>query len=333
MVAREPSGLRSISGCQLALTTFGRRRALRYALTALAGASTPVEVPKSQYDATVEAKSSLLECLFIEEKFDLLIENYLELEKTLLECALGYLAAPLLDNRRADTDRALFNRRLLNLLSSARTYADQVREQHIPGILSKADAVAVKAAFSKEYDDRLGYRAMDALRNHALHFDAPVHLVNYPSRRVERESGAVLAFTVNPCLRTEDLRRNPKFKRAVLRELEARSQPVDLKPLVRQYVEGLWVVHAQVRELTSPHILEWEATLDLAKSTFLSGGNDVRSAFLLAASTLREDGTFETSVSLSDKFNEYRRFLEAKNGRLDSLSLRYVTSETDDAKP
>lgn len=305
---------------------------MRYVFAALPGSSSPVEIPKSRYDATVEAKAALLECLFIEEKFDLLIENYLELERTLLECALGYLAAPLLDNHRADTDRAVFNRRLVNLLSSARTYADQVRDKHVPRILPDASAAAVKAAFSKEYDDRLGYRAMDALRNHALHFDAPVHLVNYPSKRVERQSDVVLAFNINPCLRTEDLRRNPKFKRPVLKELESRGESVDLKPLVRQYVEGLWAVHVQIRDVVAPLIREWEATLELAKTTFLSGGNDERSAFLLAAVVLRDDDTHEASISLAAKFNDYRRFLEAKNGRLDSLSMRYVTNETDDAK-
>ena len=70
----------------------------------------------------------------------------------------------------------------------------------------------------------------------------------------------------------------------------------------------------------------------LAKTTFLSGGNDERSAFLLAAVVLRDDDTHEASISLAAKFNDYRRFLEAKNGRLDSLSMRYVTNETDDAK-
>jgi hypothetical protein len=106
---------------------------MRYALVTLAGMSDRVvQISKSQHDATVEAKAALLECLFVEEKFDLVIENYLELEMTLLECALRYLAAPLLDNQRADTDRALFNRRLVNLLSGAGTYADQVRDRHVP---------------------------------------------------------------------------------------------------------------------------------------------------------------------------------------------------------
>jgi hypothetical protein len=311
-----------------------RRWGMRYALVTLAGMSDrAVQISKSQHDATVEAKATLLECLYIEEKFDLVIEDYLELEMTLLERALGYLAAPLLDNQRANTDRALFNRRLMNLLSSGRTYAEQVSGRHIPRVLHEAGASAVKAAFSKEYDDRLGYRAMDALRNHAQHFDAPVHLVTYPSRRVERESGGVLAYTVNPCLQPEDLRRNPKFKRSVLNELEALGPSVDLKPLVRQYVEGLWTVHAQIRELVAPPILEWEAILELAKSIFLAGGNDKRSAFALAAVTLRENDTYETSVSLPTQFNEYRRFLEAKNAGLDNLALRYVTNETADGKP
>jgi len=306
---------------------------MRYALVTLAGMSSRVvEISRSQHDATVEAKAALLECLFIEEKFDLVIENYLELEMTLLECALGYLAAPLLDNQRADNDRALFNRRLMNLLSSARTYAEQVAGRHVPRILPDADAAAIKLAFSKEYDDRLGYRAMDALRNHAQHFDAPVHLVTYPSRRVERQSDTVLAFTVNPCLRPEDLRRNRGFKPRVLKELETLGESIDLKPLVRQYVEGLWAVHAQIRELVAPRILEWEGILKLAKSTFLAGGNDERSAFALAAVQLREDDSYETSVHLPTQFNEHRQFLEAKNGRLDNLALRYVTGETADGK-
>ena len=227
----------------------------------------------------------------------------------------------------------MFNRRLMNLLSSARTYAEQVAVRHIPQVLPEADAAAVKAAFSKEYDERLGYRAMDALRNHAQHFDAPVHLVNYPSRRVERQSDVVLAFTVNPCLRPADLRRNRGFKRPVLRELEALGGSVDLKPLVREYVEGLWAVHAQIRGLLASRILEWEATLELAKSTFLAAGNDVRSAFALAAVTLRDDNTYETAVHLPMQFNGYRRFLESKNARLDNLAQRYVTNETSDGKP
>ena len=37
----------------------------------------------------VEAKSALLECLFIEEKFDLVIENYLELEKACWKAPSG----------------------------------------------------------------------------------------------------------------------------------------------------------------------------------------------------------------------------------------------------
>jgi hypothetical protein len=157
--------------------------------------------------------------------------------------------------------------------------------------------------------------------------------VTYPSRRVERQSGDVVAYTVSPHLRPGDLRPNSKFKRSVLKELEALGESIELKPLVRQFVEGLWTVHAQIRELVALPIQKWEATLKLAKSTFLAGGNDERSTFFLAAVTLREDATYETSVHLPPQFNEYRRFLEAKNARLDNLALRYVTNETADGKP
>ena len=305
---------------------------MRYCLVTL-GAHKPVSIPKARYDSIVKAKAALLVCLFIEEKFDLVVENYLELEMALLECTLRYLAHPRLDSRRAATDRALFNRRLVNLLSSAVTYAKQVEERHAPAVLSPDDASVIKAAFSKQRGNRLGYRAMNLLRNHALHYDVPVHLVEYPVRHVERESGNVVAFTVSPCLRPSDLRLNTGFSRPVLRELEALGESVELKPLLREYVEGLWTVHAQMRELVAQSIRTWEATLELANKTFLAGGNDERSAFLLSAVALRDDGTEEASVHVTAPFNEYRRFLEAKNAGLDNLSLRYVTSETSDGKP
>jgi hypothetical protein len=255
------------------------------------------------------------------------------MEMALLECALKYLAAPRLDNRRVDGERALFNRRLVNLLSGAVTYAKQVQDRHALAVLSTDDASGVKAAFSKEYDDRLGYRAMSLLRAHSLHYDAPVHLVEYPIKRVERQSGVAVSFTVSPHLRPSELRLNRKFKRSVLQELEALGDSIELKPLIRQYVEGLWTVHAQIRELVSPSIQLWEATLDLAKKTFLHGGNDERSAFLLEAVALRDDGTEDGSVHVTNRFNEYRRFLEAKNYGLNNLALRYVTNETADSKP
>ena len=87
-------------------------------------------------------------------------------------------------------------------------------------------------------------------------------------------------------------------------------------------------MHSQIRELVVPLSRQWEAILELAKSSFLAEGNDERSAFLLSAVVLGDDDTYEDIVSLNPQFNEYRRFLEAKNAHLDNLALRYVTNET-----
>lgn len=306
---------------------------MTYALVTLAGDSREVVfIDEAQHSSIVDAKASLLECLVIEEKFDLVWEDYFELEMTLLECAQRYLATPILDRSRADADRALFNRRLANLLSAARTYVEQVSSRHLPAVLPNVACGQISSAFSEQYDSLMGYRVMEALRNHVQHFDLPVKLVSYPSRRVDRKSGYGLAFAVNPCLRPKDLRRNPKFKRSILEELERVGKSVDLKPLVREYVQGLWTVHAQIRERLAAPIRAWEATLELAKSTYLASCGEEGSTFALAAVTFGEDGEQESCVEVFSEFNEYRRFLEAKNAALDTLALRYVTNEATDDK-
>jgi hypothetical protein len=115
---------------------------MRYALATHPGMSDRiVEIPKDRYEATVRARSNLLECLYMEEKFDLVIQDYLDWERALLEGGLGYLAAPVLNSQHAATDRAVFNRRLMNLLSSAKTYTEQVPGRHVPKVLPEADAV------------------------------------------------------------------------------------------------------------------------------------------------------------------------------------------------
>lgn len=307
---------------------------MKYALVTLAGRSRgTVSIDEDQHTSIVAAKAKLLECLVIEEKFDLVWQNYFEFEMTLLECAQKYLATPALDHPRTDAERALFNRRLANLLSAARTYVEQVSSRHLPAVLPAAPCEAVSSAFSTQYDALLGYRVMEALRNHVQHFDMPIQSVTYPSHRVERKSGFGLAFTVNPCLRPADLRRNTKFKHAVLEELEEIGESVDLKPLVREYVQGLWVVHAQIRDALAPLISEWEATLELAKSTYIATCQGETSAFALAAVTVGDDDAYVTCVQVFTEFNDYRRFLEAKNAALDGLALRFVTNEAADDRP
>jgi hypothetical protein len=58
---------------------------VKYGITKLRlGKGEVYEIPESRFRKLDAAQMSLLELLFIEEKFDVMVENYLELESELL---------------------------------------------------------------------------------------------------------------------------------------------------------------------------------------------------------------------------------------------------------
>src|ERR1700722_14926780 len=85
-----------------------------------------VEISESQYNAIFEARNNSLQLQFIEEKFDQLVENYIEFEDTLSQITSRFTIMGSPTTRHAfNSDRSLINRRIANLLTSARGFIDQ----------------------------------------------------------------------------------------------------------------------------------------------------------------------------------------------------------------
>ena len=101
-----------------------------------------------------------------EEKFELVINNFLELEDNVHR---GILENMVLRGRRIEwfnEQRNTLNRRLYNLLSGCRSYIDYVK-QYSNAILGNFDFLS--EAFSSHYDNHFSYRLMEALRNFVTH--------------------------------------------------------------------------------------------------------------------------------------------------------------------
>ena len=294
------------------------------------GSRTFVPLAKQEFDGIADAKGALLLCLAIEERFDLVVENFLEFEMALLESTLRD-SVTTTEHQQAHAHRSLLNRRLGNLLSSARTYIDEAKAHVHRLVPSEFDAV--KAAFAREYDQRLGYRAMEALRNYVQHRGSPIAQVSYRAHFVQRSDSDCVAHTMEPRIRPSDFAQDGKFKAAVRRELQAIGEEVDLKPLEREYVEGLWAVHKEIRGWIAPLIGQWEGTMRDAQRRYEEASNQGEGTVGLVAARRQADGSLSNQVAIVTDFNEHRRFLERKNYNLDHLADRYVSSETRVSKP
>lgn len=86
-----------------------------------------IDLSKPEYDAIVSAMHNVYLARDVEEKLDILLENFAKYEGDLLRLALQHSLFPSLDDHRVAMERQLVNRRVTNLLSSARMYEDQVR--------------------------------------------------------------------------------------------------------------------------------------------------------------------------------------------------------------
>lgn len=302
-----------------------------YGLTRLAGRHTFVPISQADYEGIVEAKRGLLECLLLEEGFDLIVENYLELEVTLLDATVRDLVGDPPLGERSHADMSVFNRRFANLLTVCKMYIDQA-PQRIHRLFPAGDhGQDPRTAFSEQFDGRSGYRVMEALRNHAQHYGFPTQAVTYHAALVEPYGTGAVRVTVSPYLVLDDARRNEEFKKSVLQELNSLGEEkLDLKPLVRDYVEGLWSVHGMLRSDLRVKVKAWEAVLDEALLRFQSRYLDEGKLPGLAAVVCNSDGEILDATELPRHMLENRRRLERKNRGLDNLTKKFVTSEADE---
>jgi hypothetical protein len=285
-----------------------------------------IEIDETRFNDLRRAMRVHVAIMQIEEKFDLVIANYEEFERDILSVSLRDMVRRDLPWHRMSADRLLLNRRITNLLSTCRLYVDQVKHDLRDPSLAVAEPEQGDAAFRVEHDRSLGYRVMEALRNYLQHQGIPITGISYPSHLEEDERGPLFQFRLSLKLDLDALR-SSDFKRSVMKELDALPE-VQADPVlfVRQYVEGLGRVHAEVREIVTPRAIEVDAIVVAAIDEWIAAGN---SPIGFVAAALDERGVATDHVNLTLNLKERRDELAQSNQILNNLSRRYVSSVRD----
>lgn len=302
---------------------------MKYLLTERTfGSSVTIKITEQEYKKIKTAKNNLLEIFYIEEKFDILIGNYLEFELDLLKYAAHHMVRG--SGTHTELHRGLnqITRRIINLLSTGRLYLDQSIHNlnNIPSIKS-INIEEIKKEKNKQYDQYLGYRVMEALRNYVQHRGYPIQSLTYNNKLVGKDSNEKYLFSITPYIQVQEFEKDNKFKKEVLKEIKLLGEKVDLKPLMREYVEALWNIHAKIRELLKSDILEWEQLFQNTINKFQSKNSKIRSIIGLSAVKQNENGSYIDSIEIDKFIIEYRQELQRKNSTFVNLSKRYVTNE------
>lgn len=283
-----------------------------------------IKLSKQEYEDIKDSRNILLESLFIEQKFDLLIDDYLEFETELLEIGARELVRGSGAWTEFQDQRNHMNRRVVNLLSAARLYLDHTRH-HLGKIESTVPSVKknIEAAISAQYDECLGYRFMEALRNYVQHRGFPIHGVTYGASRTDH--GTV--YVVTPYIEWARLEEDGKFKATVLSELKSLGEKIDIRPFVREYMERLWNVHQMIRDNLQPVLKQSDS---LIRETIERYRNEppVYDSIIGLAAVTRDGHIDGGAIPLFEDLLDYRKSFEKKNRSLTNLAKRYVSGET-----
>ena len=292
------------------------------------GSSAYVEISRQQFGEIVLAKECLIEALYIEEKFGLIVDNYLEFEVDLLKGAARSMVRFKANYEEFQLDRTRVNRRLVNLLTTCKSYVDQSKF-HLTNMFGRQSDVSSKFGMDLKTETGVAFRVMSEVRNYAQHRGFPIHSVSSSAKWTGVEDSAKLPFSMVPLIDLSELKEDPSFDRQLLNLLPSKDGKTDVRPLIRDYLASLGGIHEKLRGRLKPHINGWEMTIVSAIEQFKAQCGEEKSIVGLAALAKEDGGKISQEVPLFTGFIEYRKGLEAQASSLSTLARRYVTSEGD----
>lgn len=281
------------------------------------------EVPITDEEA-LEARRAYraLQAAFaLEETYDLLVSNFLELDQEALCAAARYVVQ---DNRTYEEffeERARANRRIVNLLTAARLYLDHA-PQHLAECACNPDDAKeeFKKAATSQFDSRFSYRFMEALRNHVQHSGLAVHVVSHNSQWSGMKPDVINETRLSLISKKELLEENKEFRKKTLAEMPA---TVELLQASREYLEGLGAVHGKIREIINTPALDARRVFHRLLEVYASA-NEGKT---LGLSVINVSGNTRKKVTpIFLDWDDVRLKLATRNTTLANLGSRVAAS-------
>jgi hypothetical protein len=287
-----------------------------------------LKITEQFYNEIKEANEGLPKIVAVEEKFDALMENFVELESTILSLGARHVAFVDVNITDLIEPRNLISRRISNFLASARLYRDAL-PQHVPHIFGRNDAKA--AAFCTHVQDLKAqpttYRMVEAFRNYVQHRELPLTDIVFRRSRegVIEQKATAFACWLEPLIdavAVSKMREIQKDKEVVARLVEL-GMTVNPMPLLREYIEQVGAIHLKFRELIKAKETAWEESHASARARYKLRFPKA-SVIALGAGFRHKNGTIPDPQYVSQDRADYRKYLRIKHLTTANFSKRYV---------
>ena len=287
-----------------------------------------LKLSKNEFDRTIGALNYCLESLYMEEKLDVVLDNYIEFKNSLLSISTEYSVRHLDGGYSMEGTTNTVNRRIINLLASCKMYVDQTA-RHIRNMYEgESDLyLKIKRLFSNKYDKLLSYRFMESLRNYSQHRHFPSTSIRFNIKKDKKNMEGLLYFSVTPFVETEEIRRDSKFKRSVIKEIAEQGEDIDLTDYISDYVGALGCVQEEIRSIISSDFETQTNILADAIQRFRDECDDIVGEQGLFVVAEKDDKTLLHEEFLSMHAADMTKRLMHKNCSFSGLASRVVTSQ------
>ncbi|WP_428409209.1 hypothetical protein [Hyphococcus sp.] len=235
-----------------------------------------VELTKTDFDVINEAFKTLNDILELEETFDILVRNLITFEKFCVGVAVEASVKNFMTDYRSSLGMQEANRHLLNLFTAARLYLDQMNSKRKRWFLTTSNSwQKIEQTRTEQYDNVLGYRFLEGLRNYAQHKGVPIHKFNYKANWLygDDNKNNQAEYFVEPLGDLDIYSSGKIIKSDILLELREYLQDgfIDLRPFIRDYISGLGQIQSVVRDATLGMYEQSSATLSSAIDHWKAG--------------------------------------------------------------
>lgn len=285
----------------------------RFGLTTLVLGNTDfVPISEQEFCEIKVALDCLGQCLFVEEKYDFIVQNYAELTKAYERSKeLCISARPESEYRY---DKSELNRHVVNLLTTTRMYIDQAKRYGKKiNRLTGHCVLDFEAKFKVQYDEKLGYRVMEQLRNFVQHRGDAVHNVTYEAYKHYVDEQMQIKQRVEAYVNPDQLAKDKKFNSEVLCELKSLPKGGNLQDFTNEFLHGLAVVHSYFREQMRGHNEIAESIVNRTITTYKRTLGDTGSTVALAAIERNTTGNTVATLAILATAIKQRKFYEEKN--------------------
>lgn len=285
-----------------------------------------IEITKAEYDAVKPARAVINELIAVEEKYDAVMENYVELEETVHHLGIRVLAFVTRDYEEMAAPLNLVSRRVSNLLSSTRLYRDSL-PQHATRLLGRKHP-AIQPLLDLKYDQPhhpMPYRQMEAVRNYAQHVGPAINGITFERHKDvnDKDETTGFSFSIAPHMDAEAISQLRDMAPDLRESFHSLGEQPNPMPLIRKYIEHIGAIHAGFRDIVKQLETDSETVMRGLLDRYAEAA-PMRKQIGVAVGFESADGTILNPEYLVEERLDYFRYLRVKHLTAMNLALRYV---------